>query len=56
MATSYGCFHRVKEKDIEVYSSNDNVEYTKITGWQYLKDKDGTVTLILKEPGEVRYI
>ncbi len=50
--------HRINENTIGLYVSNDNMNYTLIprSSWVYQKDKQGVVTLTVKQKIATRYL
>jgi RHS repeat-associated protein len=54
--TPQNAAHRVRQQDIRLYASNDNLSYTKITGWSFTKNTDGSMVLTFPVLFQARYL
>ena len=48
--------HRVKANSIRVYSSLDNVTYTRVDGWKLVPKEKGGLEIVLGTPVTARYV
>ncbi len=48
--------HRVDQRHLAVYYGSDRYQFSELTDWEYLKNGDGEILILLKEPVDARYI
>ena len=48
--------HRLDWRQLEVYTSSDNENYTEVTDWQLIKHGDGSLEILLSGSVDARYL
>jgi RHS repeat-associated protein len=48
--------HRVRERDLAIYSSSDNATYTLVTGWVFNQNSDGSLVLQFPEIFSAQFV